>query len=151
MTTLDTATLMAYLDGRQVRWQVTLDECINEAGEEPGARLLAVFDALQQWASDPSRFRGCFFSYATAELAGKEHPLRLMIGSSKQTLREKVLGLAKATDALEPEELVDQLLLIYEGAIAAHALGHVHGAAGTAHMTARQLIAAATAPRHVGV
>ncbi|WP_018653160.1 TetR/AcrR family transcriptional regulator [Actinomadura flavalba] len=137
--------ILAYLEGREVRWQARLDQCVKDAGDDPGARLLAVFDALRGWATSFSRFRGCSFVNAMAELADPDHPARTLVTSYKRDLRDTVRALAGATTAADPDLLTDQLLLVYEGAISTHSLGTVEDAVDRAHTTARHLIAAATA------
>ncbi|WP_019629894.1 TetR/AcrR family transcriptional regulator [Actinomadura atramentaria] len=136
--------ILAYLGGRETRWQALLDQTVQDAGDDPDARLLAVFAALRTWARSLSRFRGCSFVNAMAELADAEHPARALVTSYKRGLRRTVLDLARATDAADPELLTDQLLLVYEGAISTFALGTVDDAVDRAYATARQLIAAAT-------
>ncbi|MFB6540052.1 hypothetical protein ACFCY8_39700 [Streptomyces noursei] len=141
---VDTVAFLAYLDGRQSRWRLTLDDCIAHAGEDPRARLLAVFDALKEWAASPSGFRSCAFVHAQIELVPPEHPARTVVARHKHALRTRVRELAEATGAPDSDLLADQLLLLYEGVIAQYTVGTVHDAADRAHATARQLIAAAT-------
>ncbi|MFJ9211766.1 TetR-family transcriptional regulator [Streptomyces sp. L-9-10] len=141
---MDTAPFLAYLDGRHVRWQLTLDQCVDDAGDDPRARLLAVFDALRSWAASSPGFRSCALVNAMVELADPQHPARSVTAAHKRALRARMLELAEATGAPDPGLLVDQLLLVYEGAIAGHAVGSVEKAEDKAHLTARRLIAAAT-------
>lgn len=142
---MDTGAFLAYLDGRQLRWRFTLDECVEAAGPDPRARLLAVFDALRAWARSPSSgLRSSAFINAHFELAKSAEPGRAVIAQHKRALRSRMLELAEVTGAPDPGLLVDQLLLIYEGAVANHSLGNVAEPADKAHSTARQLIAAAT-------
>ncbi|MER7394107.1 TetR family transcriptional regulator [Streptomyces sp. NPDC000151] len=141
---MDTIAFLAYLDGRQTRWQLILDDCIDDAGADPRARLLAVFDALKEWAVSPSGFRSCAFAHAQVELARPDHPARSVVARHKKALRERVRELAEATGAPAPDLLADQLLLLYEGVIAQYTVGTVENPADRAHATARQLIAAAT-------
>ncbi|GAA2076457.1 TetR/AcrR family transcriptional regulator [Actinomadura alba] len=136
--------ILAYLDGRDVRWRGILERAIEAAGDDPSARLLAVFGALRTWAVSESRFRGCSFANAMAELADPGHPAREVVTSSKKALRERMLGLAQATGTADPGLLVDRLLFVYEGAIANHALGNVSDVMDKAHATARLLIHDAT-------
>ncbi|MBX6768095.1 MAG: TetR/AcrR family transcriptional regulator, partial [Actinomadura rubrobrunea] len=107
--------ILAYLNGREVRWQALLDRCVRDAGDDPRTRLLAVFDALKEWASSQSRYRGCSFVNAMAELADPDHPARTLVTSYKRALRDRIFELAQATGAADPELLTDQLLLLYEG------------------------------------
>jgi AcrR family transcriptional regulator len=136
--------ILAYLDGRDVRWRGTLERAIETAGDDPSARLLAVFDALRSWAVSESRFRGCSFANAMAELADPGHPAREFVTSRKKVLRDRMLDLAQATGTTDPGLLVDRLLFVYEGAIANHAFGNVTDAVDKAHATAWLLIHDAT-------
>ncbi|RFU40296.1 TetR/AcrR family transcriptional regulator [Actinomadura logoneensis] len=137
------ALIMAYLEGRETRWQLRLQRAIDAAGDDPRARLLAVFDALSEWARSQSRFRGCSFVNALAELAEPDHPARAVVQAYKSALRDCVLQLAQESGAPDPALLTDQLLLVYEGAISTNALGNVEDAVDKAHFTAEQLINAA--------
>ncbi|UKY53512.1 hypothetical protein [Streptomyces inhibens] len=141
---METGPFLAYIEGRQMRWKFTLDQCIDDAGADPRARLLAVFDALRSWAASQPGFRSFSFTHAMVELAGPQHPAHIMVTSNKRALRKRILELSEATGTPDPNFLTDQLLLIYEGAISNHALGNVDEAADKAHATARQLISAAS-------
>lgn len=143
--TMSTAAFLSYLDGRQVRWRLILDECVEAAGGDPRAQLLAVFDALREWAASPSGgFRSNAFVHAQYELARPASPGRAAVARHKRALRSRMLALAEATGTPDPGLLVDQLLLIYEGAVVNHSLDNVVEPANKAHLTARRLIAAAT-------
>ncbi|MCP2339929.1 TetR/AcrR family transcriptional regulator [Actinomadura rupiterrae] len=134
------ALIMAYLEGRETRWQLRLQRAIDDAGDDPRARLLAVFDALEGWAQSESQFRGCSFVNALAELAEPDHPARAVIHSYKAALRDCVFQLAQESRTADPELLTDQLMLVYEGAISTNSLHTVENAVGKAHFTAAQLI-----------
>ncbi|MFC5184750.1 TetR/AcrR family transcriptional regulator [Actinomadura harenae] len=136
------ALIIAYLEGRETRWQLRLQRAIDAAGDSRG-RLLAVFDALSGWASSESRFRGCSFVNALAELAEPNHPARAIVHAYKAALRDCVFQLAEESGTADPELLTDQLLLVYEGAITTNSLGNVEAAFDKAHFTAEQLINAA--------
>ncbi|GAA3194857.1 MULTISPECIES: hypothetical protein [Streptomyces] len=141
---MNTDHVLAYLDGRHVRWRLTFDQCLDEAGPDPRARLLAVFDALRACAVSPQGLRSFSFTHAVTEMSGPQSSIRTTVVTAKQALRKQLLGLAETTGTPDPDLLTDQLLLLYEGAVANHALGTVDHAADTAHATARQLIAAAS-------
>ncbi|MEV5568934.1 TetR/AcrR family transcriptional regulator [Spirillospora sp. NPDC052269] len=136
------ALIIAYLEGRETRWQLRLQRAID-AADDPRGRLLAVFDALSGWAGSESRFRGCSFVNALAELAEPNHPARAIVHAYKAALRDCVFQLAEESGTPDPELLTDQLLLVYEGAISTNSLGNVEEAFGKAHFTAEQLINAA--------
>ncbi|MEW2067166.1 hypothetical protein [Streptomyces sp. NPDC007346] len=139
---MDTGAFLSYLEGRQVRWRIALDECLRSAGPDPRRRLLAVFDALRSLAADGLRC-GAFIN-AQFELGEPRGLCRTVIAEHKRCLRADVLELARSTGAVDPELLADQLLLVYEGAVANHSLGSVADPVGTAHRVARRLIAASS-------
>lgn len=131
--------IAAYLEGRDMRWRVTWEDAIIAAGDDPRARLLAVFDALEPWAVEPC-YRGCSFANAAAELADHDHPARRVVSAHKQAMRQRLTELAHAAGFADPERVVAQLLMLVEGAITTTALGTVDKAPETAHATAQQLL-----------
>ncbi|MFJ2706436.1 TetR/AcrR family transcriptional regulator [Streptomyces sp. NPDC087428] len=141
------ALVAAYLQARDTRWRATMEECISAAGDDPDARLLAVFDALRLWHGDP-RFRGCSFANAAAELTAPGHPARAVVTDHKQALRARVTTLARATGHPAPARLVNQLLLLFEGATTTQALGTVSNAVDEARAIAKDLINSHTAMPH---
>lgn len=130
----------AYLDERDARWRADLEDAIAAAGADPVARLLAVFDALALWVSEP-RFRGCSFVNAAAEVADDDHPARQTALRHKRALRARMSELAAAAEFAQPESIVDQLMLLVEGAVTTAAVHTVEDAVGTARATAQQLCA----------
>lgn len=129
----------AYLEGRDIRWRTTMEHVLSDAGDDPRARLLAVFDALRIWHEDP-RYRGCSFANAAAELSDAGHPARAVVRAHKDALRARMSDLARAAGRTDPDLLVDQLLMLFEGATTTQALGTVSGAVDKARATAEQLI-----------
>lgn len=131
--------IAAYLEGRDMRWRLSWEDAIAAAGDDPRARLLAVFDALGLWSAEP-RYRGCSFANAAAELADYDHPARRVVSAHKQAMRQRLTELAQAAGVADPEHVVDQLLMLIEGAITTTALGTVEKASETARATAQQLL-----------
>lgn len=131
-----------YLEQRDARWRADLEDAITAAGPDPTARLLAVFDALALWVADP-QFRGCSFANAAAEVADDDHPARKVALRHKQALRERMTELAAAAGLAQPDRVVDQLMLLFEGAVTATAVHSVEDAVSAARATADQLFASA--------
>ncbi|MFE3740681.1 hypothetical protein [Streptomyces sp. NPDC059134] len=147
---MNTAAFLAYADGRRLRWQLVLDHCAEVAEKDPRAQLLAVFDALAEWAHAPcDGFRSNAFVNAQVALAEPGSVIRAVVGQDKRALRTRMLTLAEAAGAPDPGLLVDQLVLIFEGAVATRSLGTVAEPAEMARHTADQLIAAAVTPASV--
>ncbi|GGZ29659.1 TetR/AcrR family transcriptional regulator [Streptomyces nitrosporeus] len=142
---MNTTAFLAYLDGRQVRWKLVLDRCAKAADQDPRAQLVAVFDALGEWAHAPcDGLRSNAFVNAQAVLAEDGGVVRTAAARHKRALRGRLAALAGEAGAADPGLLADQLLLIFEGAVLAHALDSVAEPVEKARHTACRLIAAAT-------
>lgn len=145
---MNSAAFLAYLDGRQLRWKFVLDQCAEAADQDPCAQLIAVFDALCEWAHAPcDGFRSNAFVNAQVALAAPGSVIREVVAQHKRALRSRLLTLAEATGTRDPGLLADQLLLLFEGAISTHSLGSVGESAEKARHTAGQLIAVAALER----
>jgi AcrR family transcriptional regulator len=83
--------------------------------DEPRARILAVFDALREVASDP-KFRGCAFVNASAEGPRSESKVRQVCLDSRAWVRGLFVDFAGQLGAKHPERLGRQLALLYDGA-----------------------------------
>ena len=83
----------------------------------PRAAILAVFSALQEWVSSAS-FRGCPFLNAATELADPAHPARQVARGYKLRLREYFRDRAETGGASDPQRLADQLMILFDGAVA---------------------------------
>jgi AcrR family transcriptional regulator len=118
------ALVAAYLRDRHERWMRRWETHIA-AAEDPAGRLLAVFDALAEWAAEGGAERGCSFVDAAAELSDRDHPAWREISAHKDDLRRRLAELAAAAGSDDPARLADELLLVYEGALSALLVGHV--------------------------
>lgn len=128
----------AYLQDRDARWRVDLEDAIDAAGPDPVARLLAIFDALALWVSDP-HFRGCSFVNAATEVPQDDHPARVVALAHKRALRTRVTELVEAAGFSQPERIIDHVMLLFEGAVTATAMHSVDDAVGVARATVQQL------------
>jgi AcrR family transcriptional regulator len=124
------ALVAAYLRDRHERWMQRWESHIS-AASDPATRLLAIFDALDEWANEGGAARGCAFVDAAAELSDRTHPAWREIDAHKRDLRDRLVELAESIDRADPGGVADQLLLIYEGALSALLIGHIE------HPTAR--------------
>lgn len=131
-----------YLRARDQRWRVFLTSYVDQnGGSDPRARLLAAFDGLGAWMiQENPRPRGCGFVNASAELTDPHHPGRRAIAEQKEWVRAYLSSLVDELDGAPPDDLVAQLVLLYEGACVAHGLGLQPDAASTARDAAAQLI-----------
>lgn len=115
--------------------------CLEESGRENWAALGV---ALEQAGSDPRDqlrgmvryfaakiaspdFRGCPMSNTAVEIPEPGHPGRAVLEACKADMRRLIVDITRRLDIARPEELADGLMLIIEGAIAAH---HIFGSQG---------------------
>ncbi|MEC4016359.1 TetR/AcrR family transcriptional regulator [Streptomyces sp. H27-D2] len=131
--------VVAYLQARDARWNELLTHALEGVGDDPRARLIAVFDALGSCHADPD-FRGCSFANAAAELAHRDHPARAVVTDHKKALREDLTRLTQQAGFANVGLLVDTLLMLYEGATTTQALGSVENAIGKARTTVQRLL-----------
>ncbi|WND40166.1 TetR/AcrR family transcriptional regulator [Streptomyces sp. BB1-1-1] len=105
--------VVAYLERRDVRWRERLAAHVDRY-EEPGARILAVFDWLGQWFAEPD-FRGCAWINAYGELGATSAPVADRVRAHKGAFREFLDGLAAGAGL--PAAVGGQLFLLAEGAM----------------------------------
>jgi AcrR family transcriptional regulator len=118
------ALVAAYLAHRHERWMRRWEAHIAAAAD-PAGRLLAIFDALDEWAHEGGARRGCAFVDAAAELSDRGHPAWREISAHKDDLRRRLVELGAAAGHDDAEAAADRLLLLYEGALSALLVGHV--------------------------
>jgi AcrR family transcriptional regulator len=130
----------AYLDRRH---EVVINDLRRAAAEveDPVERLLAVFDA-QAARFSRSDYRGCAFVAASAE-ASSEGEIAEATAGYRTEVRGLFDELASEAGIADPEQLADQLRLIYDGGGVAANLDHNPEIASSARAAARILIEAA--------
>ncbi len=111
----------AYLVRRLERWRATWDAALERCGDDAGARALSVFDALEDFRRTPGNARGCAFLAATVEVNDPGHPAWEVLAADTRLLRDRLRSLAEATGTADPDALAAELLLLYDGALAARA------------------------------
>jgi AcrR family transcriptional regulator len=126
-----------YLTHRHGNWAERVSAGI-EAHTDPRARILAVYDVLGTLFAQPD-YRGCAFMNATAEAAPDS-----VEAQAATTFRAWVhtlfLDLATDTDARDPKQLADTLVLLYDGAVATAQMDKKPTAARTARRTAELVL-----------
>ena len=131
----------AYLERRDRTWRGRLAE-YAERDPDPRQRLLAVFDWLHAWFSEPG-FRGCAWINSYGELGATSPAVAGQTRRHKEAFRAYLRGLA--ADAGLPEAAADSLYLLAEGAMVTAAIFHTAEPASRAKSAAGQLLAAAQA------
>jgi AcrR family transcriptional regulator len=106
--------IVAYLrDSDRLFWQ-NFDEITKKAAS-PRGKLLAFFEALQDYVTTPACY-GCPFLNVATEYPETDHPGHQVAMEHKQSVRRRFRKLAKEAGARKPEQLADQLFLLMDGA-----------------------------------
>jgi AcrR family transcriptional regulator len=128
----------AALSERDKRWMRWFIEESRRA-DTPAGRLLATFDALDQWFFT-SDFRGCAFINAAGEIGDASDPIRAVAKEHKIKLRDFLQRLAEEYGAGDPEELASEFLILIDGAITVALVTGDKEAAQKAQHIARKLL-----------
>jgi AcrR family transcriptional regulator len=134
-----------YLTHRHGNWAERVSAGI-EAHTDPRARILAVYDVLGTLFAQPD-YRGCAFMNATAEAAPDSVEARAAT-TFRAWVHTLFLDLATDTDARDPKQLAETLVLLYDGAVATAQMDKTPSAARTARRTA-ELVLDNAGIRHV--
>jgi AcrR family transcriptional regulator len=108
----------ASLRRRDVRWRERLAQFV-ENEPDPRGRVLAVFDWLHGWFSEPG-YRGCAWINSFGELGGVSPAVAEEAQRHKSAFRAFLDRLVREADL--PDALADQLLLLAEGAMTTSAI-----------------------------
>ncbi|WP_204139591.1 TetR/AcrR family transcriptional regulator [Halomicronema sp. CCY15110] len=136
------ALIAAWLQQRDANWREWFQETVEKQATAPTERLLAMFDALEEWFSQPD-FRGCAFINSSVELVDPEHPGYQVAIEHQQAIYDYILQLVKAAEIDDPDAVAEQLLLLLEGAIVVAMMRRNPAAAVQAKAAAEMLIRAA--------
>ena len=109
--------ILAALRQRDERFRNGFMRQVEKRAKTPRGRLLAIYDALQDWF-DSEQFSGCMFINAAAEFADPEEPIHAACAEHKRLVLGYLKALAAAAGAPDPDTLSGQLMLLVEGAIA---------------------------------
>ncbi|MGV9701811.1 TetR/AcrR family transcriptional regulator [Streptomyces sp. NPDC003483] len=115
-----------------------------DSGADPRKQLLAVFDCDPLASDGP--VRGCPFLNAAVEIPDPDHPVHRLAAAYKAEFTHRLTALARRAGARDPEELGEQLALLYDGAAARSTTFNDTAAGRQARVIAVALIDAATAP-----
>ena len=104
----------AYLQRRSDYWRRHFAEPILSRAGSPAARVAKVFDTLSRSVSIPG-FRGCPFINAAAEYPEKDGPVAEVIQNHRAHVRQLFADVLTPLPTARRKELVDQLVLLYDG------------------------------------
>jgi AcrR family transcriptional regulator len=137
--------VLAFLARREQVW--TRDWLQAEAerrAEDPGDRLLAIFDVFDEWFHRPD-FEGCSFINVLLEHPDETHPLHKASTGYLAGIRGFVQGLAEQAGVPDPDGFAREWHILMKGSIVAAGEGDLE-AARRAQSIARPLLKSATAP-----
>lgn len=109
--------IAAYLNRRLDRWQQVWEQHIAAAAT-PEDRLLAIFDALEQYRNHDDPARGCAFLAAATEMPHAA-PVYDILATDTEQLEGRLRALAAQTETSDPDALAAQVRLAYDGALSA--------------------------------
>ncbi len=112
---------------------------MEELAATPRQQLVAMFDALEEWFSEPG-YQGCMFIKASSEFQDHSHPIHKQSAEHKRMLESHVTRLAEQAGLSDPNILARQLLLLKEGAIVTSHLDYTDNPAQDAKAVAIRLI-----------
>jgi AcrR family transcriptional regulator len=136
--------VLASLDLHEERWtRDWLEHEVERRSDDPEARLLAIFDAFDDWFHSPE-FEGCFFMNCLVEARGSDNPVARASVAKLEGLRAVVARLIDEAGLSDPDALADEVLMLMYGAIAV-AMGGDLEAAQRARSVAGLLIERARA------
>ena len=84
--------------------------------DEPRARLLGLFDRLDELVSTPD-FRGCRYFATDLALADPDHPAHAQTEAFRTRLRALLVRELEAAGHVDPEAAAERLHLLIEGAL----------------------------------
>jgi AcrR family transcriptional regulator len=133
---LVTATLQRWSE----RWLAWLRHEAALGGDDPLARLEALWDALEKWFAGEG-FRGSYVANAATELRAKPgHPAQAVVAAHRAALRELLQDIATAAGTPSPEAAAAQLQILIDGATAAAVVDRQPGTAASAHAIAAAVL-----------
>jgi AcrR family transcriptional regulator len=133
--------IVAYLrDSDEFFW--TSFEQITKNATNPREKLLAFFDALQDYVTTPACY-GCPFLNVATEYPETDYSGHQVALAHKQSVLARFRQLAKEAGAKKPDVLADQLFLLMDGAYMASRMFGAKNPAAHLLDAARVLIDAA--------
>ncbi len=111
------ALVAAALRRRHDDWLATWDRAVAAAPDDRG-RLLAVFDALDDYRSTPAGSRWCAFLGTAAEYVDAPAEVHAVLDQETGTLRRRLTATAEPVVGDRAGVLAEQLLLVVSGSLA---------------------------------
>ena len=107
--------VVAYLQDRDRRFWECIEAAINQASDDPKAKLLAIFEWLEDLIAQPDCY-GCPFLITITEFPALDYPGHQLAVAHKNQMRDQLIELVKHAGAAKPKELGAHLLMLLDGA-----------------------------------
>jgi AcrR family transcriptional regulator len=133
------ALIAAALDRRHGEWLATWDEAVTRAADDR-ERLLAVFDALEDFRRRPDGARWCAFLGTAAGYVDPPPVLATAIRQDSDSMRERLRHLAEPLVGPQAPGLAAALMVIVSGDLAMRLRPGAPVSAGTARAVAELLV-----------
>jgi AcrR family transcriptional regulator len=131
-------------------WLAWLRDETGQDGDDAGARLEALWDALEKWFADEG-FRGSYVANVATELRAKpSHSAQATIATHRAALRELLQDIATAAGVPSPPTAALQLHMLIDGATTAAGVPSPPTAALQLHMLIDGATTAAVVDRQPG-
>jgi AcrR family transcriptional regulator len=130
----------AYLDRAGVAYQAWFEDATRADGRSARARILALFDALEQQIR-PDRCRGCPFLMALSEYPDARTAVHRRAAETKAWVRARIRELVEdLPSTCDSDALADHLMLLFEGVYATVAALGNDGPAARARSLVNELL-----------
>ena len=114
-------------------------KAVDQAGNAPYERLLAIFDVAHDWFTQHN-FYGCIFINAIGEYANRDSAIYATCKEYKRQMRAFVEELTSRLDVADPHGLALEIALLLEGSIVTAQVSGLENSAATAKKAAQTLI-----------
>jgi len=129
----------AWLRERHATWMAWFAASVERRRAKGVVPLLAVFDAIAEWASTPG-YRGCAFLNTAAETTEIDDAHRAIIAGHKRELIGYLAGLARDSGHRRARELGETIAVLIDGAIVESAVLSSPRPVAAARRAAAQLL-----------
>lgn len=109
--------IIAAFERSEKEWREWFVSAVEGRAIEPKAKLLAIFDALEEYF-DRDGWNGCPFIKASSEFPDLENPVHRVAAHHQKMTRAYLTDIAAEAGAPDPGALAAQLHVLLEGAIA---------------------------------
>lgn len=111
----------------------------EKAGDDPRASLLAIFDVIDDWFTDPA-YEGCIFINACAEFPSEHDPIHQAAANHYVLTERSIRTLAEQAGADDPADLARKLVILVEGAMLRRQITFDNDSARLAGQVAKALL-----------